>query len=104
MKNIFVYLLILAIIYAIFFPITKGIVFSNYVADAAKAYIEDHKIYISKEEHSKMELPILTLKKENYIKYLIESPKKNIDVNSYYVEIINKNGEIKYNVKYKKEG
>lgn len=52
----------------------------------------------------KAEIPIIILKKENYIEYLVESPKKNRDVNSYYVELSNKSGKLKYKLKYKEEG
>ena len=52
----------------------------------------------------KAEIPIIILKKENYIEYLIESPKKNRDVNSYYVELSNNNGKLEYKLKYKEEG
>lgn len=98
------YLLLILIIYAIMFPISKQIVFNWYIINAAKEYITVNKILDLNKENTKAELPILTLKKQNYIKYLIESPKKDIDVNSYYVELLNKNGKIKYKLKYKKEG
>ena len=104
MKNKIKYLLIICIIYSIFYPITKQMVFKNYIIDAAKKYITVNKILDLNKENAKAELPVLTLKKENYIKYLIESPSKNIDVNSYYVELLNKNGKIKYKLKYRKEG
>lgn len=106
MKNKILYISFFVIIFSVFYPLTKQIVFNNYIVNASKNYVESNmeKIPDINKSDFKAEIPIIILKKENYIEYLIESPKKNRDVNSYYVELSNNNGKLEYKLKYKEEG
>ena len=106
MKTKLIYVLFIALIFSLFYPLTKQIVFKNYIIDAAQKYVINNKDKMPGIDQNdfKAKIPIIILKKENYIKYLVESPRNDIDINSYYIEIENNKGNLEYTLRIKEEG